>query len=162
MAITGDVSDLDEMLWNGEPYLPQRDSYSVELPSGVVGTSFGGGLDKLQLQFVNAPYYVSVTYTAYDGFQAAYLEYFLKKNRGQKFVAWLLISGVEPEQFVVQYTEDNPQISKTGYTASVTITLQVEPSVDRDFEDFIFTFGQQAGNPKEWFDIANIGVKLWP
>ena len=64
-----------------------------------------------------------------DDYKVWYMENFLNKNRGQKFIATLLIGNTELEEFVVQYL-GRPKISKTGFNGSVSLTLQVEPAID--------------------------------
>lgn len=159
MALQGDTSDLDEFVYGGQPILPEKDSYRVSTPYGVVTSDTAGGLLKSQLQFFNEPYTVNVNYIAVDQFKISYIENFLLRNAGQKFIATLLIGGVL-EEFVVQYL-GQPQISQTGFNGNVSLTLQVEPAVDVCYQQFIREFGPCMGNPQSVFCYVDEGVKDW-
>jgi len=162
MVIVGQVDDLDVFEYGGKPILPEKESYSVKLQDGVVSSDFAAGMSKQQIQFLNAPYYVSVTYVGLDGFKMAYMENFLNNNRGQKFVATLLIGGTELEQFVVQQVSA-PNIKRTGFNGSLSITLEVEPAIDQCFMEFIMEYGKCIGSDTAGiFCATNEGVKIWP
>lgn len=141
MALVGDTSDLDELLYGGSPVLPEQNSYSVTIPGGVVRSDLDGGLPKSQLQFFNKPYLASVTYVGLDGFKIAYLENFFERHRGQKFIANLLISSGEVEPFVVQFVGE-PSFSKTGFNGSCQISYEVQPGIDRCYQQSILDLGQ--------------------
>ncbi|AZU97857.1 hypothetical protein [Vibrio phage LP.2] len=141
MATTGDVSDLDELIYGGSPVLPEQNSYSVSIPGGVVRSDVDGGLPKSQLQFFNKPYTASVTYIGLDGFKIAYIENFFERNRGQKFIAYFLISSGEVEPFVCQFVGE-PSFSKTGFNGSVQVSYEVQPGIDRCYQQSILALGQ--------------------
>jgi hypothetical protein len=161
--VTGDVSDLDVFEYGGKSILPEKDSYSLSLQGGVESSSLTAGLDKQLLQFMNAPFNVSVSYVGLDASKILYIEAFLNKNRGQKFVADLLIGNTEIEPFVVQYI-GRPSINKTGFNGSVSLTLQVEPAIDRCFNNWVLeNFKCVSG--ADWCEIFNNteeGVEIWP
>ena len=162
MALTGDTSELDVLMYGGEEKLPEQSSYTLTLQTGVISSSYAGGMDSQEIQFLDSPYNVSCTYEAMDGFEINYLNEFFNRNRGQKFIATLLVGG-ELEQFVVQRTNDaKPKM--TGFNGSISVTYQVVPAVDRCWQQTIFDWGQCMRGP----DIAavwcgcNTGVELWP
>jgi hypothetical protein len=127
----------------------------------VTRSDLDGGLPKLQIQFLNQPYTVGATYQMLSEFESAFMETFFKKNRYKRFIVYLLIGGTELEPFVVQL-DSVPSVTKTGFSGSVTVTYQVYPAVDREFEDFVYNFGMIYENPQEMFDIFNSAVKAWP
>jgi len=159
--LTGDTSELDTLMYAGNLKLPERDSYSVTMPDGVTRSSLDGGLPKLQIQFLNQPYAVGCTYKMLSEFESAFMETFFKKNRYKRFIVYLLIGSTELEPFVVQL-DSVPSVTKTGFSGSVTVTYQVYPAVDREYEQFIYDFGMLYENPVEMFDIFDIAVKSWP
>lgn len=148
MAVIGDTSDLDEFIYGGRPILPEKDSYSESILGGVVASDSAGGSVKQQLQYVGGAATRKVTYILLSGFKSDYVSKFLTKNRGQKFIAYLLgDSGIEP--FVVQYLDENPSVSKTGFNGSVSLTLQVEPANDRCYDEWLLwnlaCYGDELG-----------------
>lgn len=160
MAISGDVTGLEYFNYAGERVLPEKDSYSLTNPDGVVSSSLPGGLPKSAIQFFNDPYTVSVTYVAVDGYKINYIENFFKQNRGQKFIAKLAVSHFF-EDFVVQ-VDGQPNITKTGFNGSATVTYKVEPSVDRELEQVFYDWGKNAGNAGEIWDLINQAVQALP
>lgn len=163
MALRGDTSDLDRLVYGGKPVLPERDSYSVRLRGGVVSSDISGGLTKQMVQFTNAPYSVSVNYKGLDQGKATWLSNFFDKRRGERFIATLLIGGTELEEFVVQQISD-ATFKTSGINGSISLTLQVEPAVDNCFIDWA-DWAYQCSAPQEWCQIFNNtkeGVEVWP
>lgn len=162
MALSGDTSDLERLVYGGKPILPEQQSYSVQSPDGTIVSSVGGGMPKTAIQYFNQPYKVSVTYKSLDGFKALYLEDFFTRHQGQAFIAELLIGNTETEEFVVKYLGSTKQ-SKTGFNGSMSIDLIVEPAIDRCFQQFIAEFAPCMGSDTATiFCYANLGIKALP
>lgn len=151
--IKGDVTELDVFQYAGKPILPQKDSYSVTLQGGVTSSDVTGGLPKQMVMTTNAPYRVNATYSMLDGGMAAFVENFINLNRGQKFVAYLLIASGEIEPFVVQVAE-TAQISKTGFNGSISLSLDVEPAVDNCLVEWYHEYFQCQSAP-DWKYICD-------
>lgn len=160
--LVGDTSDLDRMMYGGKPVLPEQNSYSVKLPNGTVTSSYSAGLNSQQVQFLNAPYEVSCTYSSLSGMHSAYLQSFFDRHQAQKFIASMIINGTELDEFVVQRIGD-VQVKKTGYSGSITVKYQVEPAVDRCWEQSLNDWAECAGDDTAaiWC-YADMGVKAWP
>lgn len=160
--LVGDTSDLDRLIYGGKPVLPEQQSYSTTTPDGTVVSSVPGGLPKSQLQYLNQPYKVSVTYKSLDGFKSAYIENFFALHQGQAFIASLLIGGTETEEFVVKYLGDTKH-SRTGFNGSVSVDLIVEPAIDRCFQSVIQGWGACLGGDtaQVWLD-TNEAIKALP
>ena len=161
MALIGDTSDLERFQYAGKYILPEKGSYSVTAKSGAVYSEVNGGMTKQQLQFLNQPYYVSVTYIALDQFKIDYINNFLKRNDGQKFVTQLMIESGHIEEYVVQVVGDTDS-SMTGFNGSISLTLEVEPSIDACWVDFISEWGLCMDNPCEMFKYVDEGVQALP
>ncbi len=160
MALIGDTSDLDRFEFACEPILPEKDSYSISLPDGTVVSDLPGGMTKQQLQFFNQAYTVNVTYVGLDAFKIDFIEGFLLRNSGQKFIASLAISDSIIDEYVVQYF-GSPNIAKTGFNGQVTLSLQVEPAIDVCFQQFIRDYGETVGNPTEIINDTDAAVRAW-
>ena len=161
MALIGDTSDLERFQYAGKYILPEKGSYSVRAKSGAVYSEVNGGMTKQQLQFLNQPYYVSVTYIALDQFKIDYINNFLKRNDGQKFVTQLMIESGHIEEYVVQVVGDTDS-SMTGFNGSISLTLEVEPAIDTCWVQFINDYAPCMGNPCEFFNIVDEGVQALP
>ena len=55
MALIGDTSELDTLLYGGKYMLPEANSYTMTTPWGVVSSDVSGGFVRQQLQFFNSP-----------------------------------------------------------------------------------------------------------
>ena len=162
MALRGDTSDLERLVYGGKPILPEQQSYSVETQDGTVISSVPGGLPKTALQYFDQPYKTSVTYNSLDGFKALYLEDFFNRHQGQAFIANLLIGNTETEEFVVKYLGTSKH-NKTGFNGSMSIDLIVEPAIDRCFQAFLAEYAPCMGSDTApVFCYANLGIKALP
>ncbi|AUR94749.1 hypothetical protein NVP1198B_39 [Vibrio phage 1.198.B._10N.286.54.F4] len=162
MSLIGETSDLDRLEYGSKPVLPEQQSYSTTTPDGTVVSSVAGGLPKSQLQYMNQPYKVSVTYKSLDAFKSAYLENFFALHQGQAFIASLLIGGTEVEEFVVKYLGDTTH-ARTGLSGSMSVDLIVEPAIDRCFQSIVQEWGACRGSDTAsiWCN-TNLGVKALP
>ena len=162
MALSGDTSDLDRLIYGGKPVLPEQQSYSTTTPDGTVVSSVPGDIPKTAIQYFSQPYKVSVTYVSLDGFKSSYLENFFALHQGQAFIANLLVGGTETEEFVVKYIGDSKH-SRTGFNGSMSIDLIVEPSIDRCFQQVIQEWGECRGSDTAqiWCD-TNLAIKALP
>lgn len=162
MALIGDTSDLERLIYGGKPVLPEQQSYQTVTPDGTVVSSTPGGIPKTAIQYFNQPYSVSVTYVALDGFKSLYLEDFFARNQGQAFIANLLIGNTETEEFVVKYLGSSKH-AKTGFNGSMSIDLVVEPAIDRCFQEFLAIYAPCMGSDTApVFCYANLGIKALP
>ena len=162
MALVGDTSDLERFKYAGEYILLEKGSYSVTAKSGAVYSETNGGMTKQQLQFLNQPYYVSVTYIALDQFKIDHINNFLRRNDGQKFVTQLMVESGHLEEYVVQVVGDVGGSSMTGFNGSISLTLEVDPSVDACWVQFIKDYAPCMGNPCEMFKYVDEGVQALP
>ena len=160
MAISGSTEGLETLQYADEPVLPDKDSYSVQIPGGVVTSNLPGGLPKSQIQFFNGVYTVGATYVGLDGFKINYLENFFKRTRGQKFIARLAVDYFF-EDFIVQ-VQGEPIASKTGFNGSISVKYSVEPSVDRELEKLLYDWGQNAGHAGNIWRVINKGIQALP
>jgi hypothetical protein len=161
MALIGDTSNLDTLMYAGEIVEPLAGSYTVTLPNGVVSSNIAGGMSKMQLQFINAPYYVNCTYRTFDYFEASMLEGFFLQHRGQKFIAYLIIEQSTPQPYIVQVMND-VEDAKNSAGGDISITYEVYPAIDRCFQKVVVEWGKCVGNPSRvWCDV-NEGVKSLP
>lgn len=161
MALSGFTDDLERFKYAGLPILPEKDSYSIGLPNGSVTSDLPGGLTKSQVQFFNMPYTVNVKYVALDAFKIDFIISFLTRHVGQKFIASLAIESSNIDEYVVQYVRDL-SVKKTGFNGEISFTLQVDPVIDRCFEQMIADFGPCIGNPEPIFCYTDMAVRALP
>lgn len=162
MALVGYTDDLERFQYGSKMKLPQQNGYKLTTPDGTVLSSVPGGLPKSQLQYFNQPYKVDVTYIAMDGFESNYISDFLRRHNGQRFIAELLIDKTESEEFVVEYLGDTSG-TVTGFSGNFPLTLIVQPSVDRCWQQFLAEYAPCMGSDTApIFCYANLGIKALP
>lgn len=162
MALIGDTSDLNTFAYGGKPLLPDRDSYQLTAPNGVVQSNIAGGLTKLGLQYFNSPAMVSVTYALESLSKIAFVKSFLRNNQGGKFITHLAVDNGAVEPYVVQYL-GSPNIQETGFNGFLRLNLEVQPSFDPCYDKFLNDYLACLGDGAcEFFDLVTAGVEGKP
>ena len=161
MAIIGDATDLDTFAYGGANLLPDRDSYQLATPNGVVASNIAGGLTKLGLQYFNSPANLTVTYFMESVAKINYVKAFLRQNNGEKFIASLAVDYGTVEEYVVQYL-GTPQISETGFNGTLRLSLEVQPSFDACMDQFSVDFACMGNDICEIFNLVDEGIKAKP
>lgn len=162
MALVGFTDDLERFQYGNKMKLPQQGGYKLTMPDGAVVSSVPGGLPKSQLQYFSQPFSVDVTYIAMDAFEANYISDFLRRHNGQRFIAELLINKTETEEFVVEYI-GSASGTLTGFNGNFPLTLVVQPSIDRCWQQFIADFAPCIGSDTApLFCYTNLAIKELP
>ena len=155
MALVGDTSDLDTLMYGGYPMLPERDSYSFTDSFGVEQTDISGGFVRQSLLYFNAPYQVDVKYNLVTAQRYNYLKMFIDAHKAIPFIAYMCLDSIEVEPYVVDII-DAPEWETTGFSGTCKLSLQVQPSPDYDYRDFVLNFAPEYGDYfAEFADLIN-------
>ena len=95
MALIGDTSELDTLLYGGKYMLPEANSYTMTTPWGVVSSDVSGGFVRQQLQFFNSPAQVQVVYRCVTRARVDFLKAFIRLHEGLPFIAALAVDTDE-------------------------------------------------------------------
>ena len=146
MATKGDISDLDEFIYGGEPIVPQLNGFSRRRKSGVVSSNTSGGLTRQRKKFYNQPYLVDCTYYLHSPSMQDFIKIFFERNEGKKFVAWLRADRAVLDSHVVQVVSDWEDSYASAVDGMLSVTLEVVSVRDAWLDDTLFDLYQLSGD----------------
>lgn len=156
MALIGDTSELDTLLYGGKYMLPEAASYTMTTPWGVVSSDVSGGFVRQQLQFFNSPAQVHVVYRCVTKARVDFLKAFIRRHEGLPFIAALAVDTDEVEPYVVDIV-GAPTWQENGFSGTCTLTYQVQPTPKADYDEFLQWAGATLGDDSSEF--ANLIAK---
>ena len=136
MALIGDTSELDTLLYGGKYMLPEAASYTMTTPWGVVSSDVSGGFVRQQLQFFNSPAQVQVVYRCVTKARVDFLKAFIRLHEGLPFIAALAVDTDTVEPYVVDIV-GAPTWQENGFSGTCTLTYQVQPTPNADYDEFL-------------------------
>lgn len=146
MATKGDISDLDEFIFGGEPILPLLNGFSRVRVSGVVQSDVEGGLTRQRKKFYNQPYQANVSYDLATPAMQDFIKMFFERNEGKKFVAWLRADRPILEPYVVQVVSDWEDVYASAIDGTLSVTMEIVSVRDTALDDVVFPLYQLYGN----------------
>ena len=152
MALIGDASELDTLLYGGKYMLPEAASYTMTTPWGVVSSDVSGGFVRQQLQFFNSPAQVQVVYRCVTKARVDYLKAFIRLHEGLPFIAALAVDTDTVEPYIVDVV-GAPTWQENGFSGTCTLTYQVQPTPNADYDEFLQWSGAALGD--DTLDFAN-------
>ena len=150
MALIGDTSELDTLLYGGKYMLPEAASYTMTTPWGVVSSDVSGGFVRQQLQFFNSPAQVQVVYRCVTKPRVDFLKSFIRLHEGLPFIAALAVDTDEVEPYVVDVV-GAPTWQENGFSGTCTLTYQVQPTPNADYDEFLQWSGSALGDDSSEF-----------
>ena len=145
MALIGDTSELDTLLYGGKYMLPEANSYTMTTPWGVVSSDVSGGFVRQQLQFFNSPAQVQVVYRCVTKARVDFLKSFIRLHEGLSFIAALAVDTDTVEPYVVDIV-GAPTWQENGFSGTCTLTYQVQPTPNADYDEFLQWTGATLGD----------------
>lgn len=146
MAVKGDVSDLDEFVFGGEPIVPMVGSFSRRRRSGVVRSDTQGGLTRQRKKYYGQTYLADVNYYLDTPAMQDYIKTFFERNEGKRFVAHLTADRPIVEPYVVQVVSDWEDTYASAVDGLLTVTLEIVSVRCPELDDFLFTQYQCNGD----------------
>lgn len=102
MATKGDISDLDALVFGGEPIIPQVSGFSRVRRSGVIQSDSPGGRKKRRKKNFSMPHVSDVAFYLGDVFLMDFMQAFINRNEGRKFICYLAADQSTVEPYVCQ------------------------------------------------------------
>lgn len=162
MAIKGDVSDLDTLMYGGEPIVPQVaiGGYSYRLKSGVVMNDTTGGATRQRTKFFGMPYRANASFYAETALMQDYILSFMRRNQGKKFICHTRADRPIVEPYVVQVIDDWEFQDVNFKDCVLTVELEIVSVRDDCLDEFIYNtyscWGDNAYcNLKAFGEIVN-------
>lgn len=136
MATKGDISDLDTLLFGGKPMVPQVaiGGYSRSRKSGVVNSDLMAGATRQRKKYFGNVHVANVTFYLETAQQQDYMEIFVNRNEGKKFICHLAADRPLVEPYVVQIISEVEYSDVNAKDSSASMTLEIfsvrEPALD--------------------------------
>jgi hypothetical protein len=138
MATKGDISDLDTLMFEGEPMVPLLD-YAIAQQSGVSPSTVGGGNTRQRKRYFSQPHRVNASFFLDNQNHQDYVRSFFRKNEGKYFICHTAADRPIVEPYVVQVIGS----AKFGYTSKadglVSVNLEIVTAPDQCMDDYILT-----------------------
>lgn len=157
MAVKGDVSDLDVLVYGGKPIVPQVaiGGYSFNRRNGTVPSDVAGGATRQRKKYYGMPYQAGVTFYAETPSELDFLLAFMRRNEGKYFICHLIAERPIVEPYVVQVLGDWTFNDVDSKDSTMAVQLEIISARDDCMDEFLYTVGTCWGN-----DICNNLVGL--
>ncbi len=155
MATKGDISDLDQLIFGGKPIVPQVaiGGYSRTKNSGVIRSDTTGGATRQRKKYFGNVHVAEVTFYLETPAQQDFIEMFVNRNEGKKWICNLAADRPIVEPYVVQTVSEWSHNEINSKDANMSITLEIFSVRDPALDDFMFTlYGTLGENTHEWLD----------
>lgn len=145
MATKGDVSDLDVLMFGGKPLVPLVSGFNRVRRSGVVRSDVGGGSTRQRKKSFNMPHIASVTFYLRSPAAQDFIQSFINRSEGKKFICHLSADRPIVEPYVVQAIDDWQHVEVDAIAGTVTCQFEIfstkEDCLDQFFYDFYSCMG---------------------
>lgn len=141
MATKGDITGLDVLAFGGKPIVPQvaMGGYSRYRKSGVVRSDASGGASRQRKKYFGNTHIADVTFYMDTAQHQDFMEIFITRNQGKKFICHLSADRPVVEPYVVQMIEDAQFSEVNAKDGVVTTVLEIFSARDPALDDYLFT-----------------------
>lgn len=146
MAIKGDVTGLDELIYQGEPMIPLVSDFSGARRSGVIQSDMNGGRTRQRKKFYNNPLVKSVSFYLETTQQQDFFALFALRNEGKPFICHLRGSRPIVEPHVVQVISDWEETLATAVDGVYEMQMEIIDVRDECLDEFLFPMYQCSGD----------------
>lgn len=138
MALKGDVTGLDTLLFGGKPMVPLIRGNSKQMISGVISTRFQGGATRQRVKYYNNNHIMEASFYLESPTQQAFMKLFENRNQGKHFICYLSADSANVEPYVVQVVSEWVYSENTAKDAYLNVTLEITPSRSFCYDNFIY------------------------
>ena len=146
MATKGDVSVLDELVFGGNPLVPLVSGFSRFRRSGVVRSDVSGGTTRQRKKYFNMPHIADVTFYLRSPMMQDFIQSFINRNEGKKFICHLSADRPIVEPYVCQTTSDwqHPQVN--AIQGTVTCQFEIFSTSEACLDQFVYDYYSCMGD----------------
>lgn len=165
MATKGDISDLDVLEYGGKPIIPQvaQGGYSRTRQSGVVFTNASGGSSRQRKKYYGGTHIIEVNFYLEDAQMQDFMEMFIVRNEGKRFVCHLAADRPLIEPYVVQIISEVNFNDVDAKDSIASMTLEVFPARDQVLDDYLYeNYKTYGSNYVPYIDAFQEIVDLMP
>jgi len=146
MALKGDTSGLDELVYQGKPMTPLLDGFSGARRSGVVRSELPGGLTRQRKKYYNQPIVKNASFFLEDCAQQDFFMMFALRNEGKPFICHLRSGRPIIEPHVVQVVSDWDESYASMVDGRFDVQLEIIEVRDTCLDEFLFPMYQCLGS----------------
>lgn len=138
MATKGDISDLDVLKFGGKPLVPLVSGFNRIRRSGVIRSDVAGGTTRQRKKYFNMPHVADVTFYLRSTAAQDYIQLFINKNEGKKFICHLAADRPIVEPYVVQAVNEWQHVEVSAVDGTVTCQFEIFSVRDECLDQFMF------------------------
>lgn len=146
MALKGDTSDLDVLIFGGEPMIPLVSGFSRSRRTGVIQSSAQGGATRQRKKFYNNVYDANLSFWLESQQQQDFIKMFFERNEGKKFICHLSADRPMVEPYVIQVITTWDDAEVTAVDGLTTFAVEIFSVRDICLDDFLFPMYQCLGS----------------
>lgn len=147
MATKGDISDLDVLQFGGKPIVPQvgQGGFERVRNSGVVRSDVAGGASRQRKKYFNNTHIAEVVFYLETAQEQDFMELFVTRNEGKKFICHLAADRPLVEPYVVQFDSQVRYSDVDAKDSIASATLEIFSVRDQVLDDYLFEMYQIIG-----------------
>lgn len=138
MATKGDVSDLDVLKFGGKALVPQVSGFNRVRRSGVIRSNVSGGSTRQRKKYFNMPHVADVTFYLRSPAAQDFIQSFINRNEGKKFICHLSADRPIVEPYVVQALTEWQHVEVNAIEGTVTCQFEIFSTSEVCLDDFIY------------------------
>ena len=146
MATTGDVSGLDILIYGGKPMVPLTSGFSRRRQSGVISSDTSGGASRQRKKYYGGTHIVTADFYLETAQQQDYMELFVSRNEGKRFICHLAADRPLVEAYVVQIIGDVEYTEVNAKESRATMTMEVFSVREQSLDDYLYENYQVMGD----------------
>jgi hypothetical protein len=146
MATKGDVSDLDVLKYGGDPLVPLVSGFSRVRRSGVVRSDISGGATRQRKKYFNMPHICTVEFYLRSVSAQDFIQSFINRNEGKKFICYLSADRPIVEPYVVQALSDWDHTEVSAIEGTVTCEFEVFSTSSDCLDEFVYITNSCMGD----------------
>lgn len=140
MATKGDISGLDVLKFGDEYLIPQvaQGGFSRSKKSGVVRSDTAGGASRQRKKYFGNTHIAEVTFYLETAQHQDFMEMFINRNEGKRFICHLAADRPIVEPYVVQIDSEVSFSDVNAKDAIATMTLEIFSARDTVLDDYLY------------------------
>lgn len=146
MATKGDISDLDELFFGGKPIVPLVSGFSRTRRSGVIRSDVTGGSIRQRKKFFNMPHIADVSFYLRSAAAQDFIQAFINRNEGKKFICHLSADRPIVEPYVVQALGDWRHVEVNALNGTVSCQFEIFSTSELVLDQFSYDYYSHMGD----------------
>lgn len=177
MATKGDISDLDVLLYGGQPVVPLVEGFTRTRQGGVIRSDVSGGASRQRKKYYGTTHLAQATFYLSSPAMQDFIQLFINRNEGKRWICHLAADRPLVEPYVVQALTDWNHVEVNALRGSVTVQLEIfsarnqcadetlgvlYPCIGDDICEYLDLFGNMTENwPKNIYSpVVEQGITL--